>query len=127
MLRLEADFAATDDHLARHLQLNYRVERLNDALQQMVERISLGEVARITVQDEAGLRVVLGQPILQHAQQDVVGYQLAGIHDRLGLQSHRRARRNGGAQHVAGRDMRHTQFRLQPGGLRAFARAGRTK
>lgn len=127
MLGGVADLAAADDHLVRHLQLHHRIQRLAEPGQQVVERVGLGQVARVAVEDEAGLRVGLGEALFQHAEQDVVGNQLAGVHHRLGLEPHRGAGGHRGAQHVAGRDVWNTQRRLQPGRLRTFARAGRTK
>ena len=124
---LEADLAAADDRLVRHVQLDHRIERLAQLRQQLVKRSSLGQIARIAVQDEAVGRIGLRQPLLQHAEQDIVGDQLAGIHHGLGLASHRAAGGHRGAQHVASRDMRYAQRRLQPGRLRTFARAGCTK
>ena len=49
----------------------------------------------------------------------------AGFHDRLGLEADRRARRDRGAQHVAGRELRNAVLLDQPRRLRPFAGARR--
>ena len=57
----------------------------------------------------------------------VVGDQVAGFHDRLGLQAERRAGGDRGTQQVAGGNVRHLQVFLQSRRLRAFARSGRAE
>ena len=56
----------------RDLELDRVVHRLADALQQPVERVGLGQVARITVEDEAAAGVGPREAVLEHAQQDLV-------------------------------------------------------
>src|SRR5690606_9730553 len=68
---------AVDQQLVVDFQLDRGVHRLADALEQRVERGRLGQVAWIAVEDEAIGHVVAGEPVLEHAEQDRVGHQLA--------------------------------------------------
>jgi hypothetical protein len=60
-------------------------ERLTDLGQQMIQCIGLRKVARIAIEDETGFRVRLCQTFFEHAQQKIVGDQLARIHHGFGL------------------------------------------
>src|SRR3546814_14095282 len=48
----------SDQQVHRDLQLHGVVHRLADPAQQRVERVGLGQVARVAVEDEAAFRVV---------------------------------------------------------------------
>ncbi len=69
----------------------------------------------------------LGQAILDQADDDLVGDQLAASHDALDLLAERRARGDGGAQHVAGGELHHPPGLHQTLGLSALARRGRAE
>ena len=115
---------ALDDQVVRHFQLDRDIERLVEAIEQGLEGRALGQVARIAVEDEAALGVWLRNAILEHAEHDLVGDQVSGIHDRLGLEAERRARLDCRTQQVAGRHVWNTQFLLERGRLGAFSRSG---
>src|SRR3546814_2035492 len=83
-------------------------------------RSGLGQVARVAVEDEAAFRVVAREAVLEHAQQDLVGHQVATCHDFLRLPAQRAAGLYLGAQQVAGGDVRHLQMILQARGLRSL-------
>jgi hypothetical protein len=97
------------------------------ARQQLLERARLREIARIAVEHEAGTGIVLAQALFEHAQHDVVGNEVAGFHDRLGLEAERRAGSDGAAQQVAGGNVGNLQMLAEAGRLRALARTGRAE
>src|SRR3546814_1700004 len=88
-LGLGAAGDALDQQVHRDLQLHRVVHRLADPAQQRVERVGLGQVARVAVEDEAAFRVVAREAVLEHAQQDLVGHQVATCHDFLRLPAQR--------------------------------------
>ncbi|KAG1318488.1 hypothetical protein G6F63_015187 [Rhizopus arrhizus] len=94
---------------------------------QAVHRIGLGHIARVAIQDEALGDIGLGQARFQHAQQDVVRHQVAGIHHRLGLLAQLGAGGDFRAQHVTGRNVGDPQLFLQARRLCPLARAGRAQ
>ena len=63
------------------------------------------------------LAAELADPVLDHRDHDVVGNQLAGIHDRLGLLAQRRAGSALRAQHIPGRKLNHAVALFEPLGL----------
>ncbi len=68
--------------------------------QHPVERARLRDRAREAIEDEAVAAVGLDDPLGDDADDDLVGDEPTGVHDSLGLQTDRRFRSNGGAQHV---------------------------
>ena len=107
------------------LQFDRGIERQALAGQHLVERLGLLHGARKAVEDETVLRVGLVDAVIDDADHDLVGDERAGLHHRLGLQPDRRLRLDGGAQHVAGRELRNAVLLGEPRRLRAFAGAGR--
>src|SRR4051795_3419947 len=77
-----------------------------DLVQHRVELLGLGSRSRESVEDEAGLRVVLAQPVANQADHDFVRDELPGAQERLGPATELRALRDRRAQHVARRDVR---------------------
>ena len=114
---------ALDDGAVGHVDLEHVVEV--DAA--VLERIGLGQGAGKAVEQEAGGAIGLGDPLLDQADDDVVAHQRAGVHHLLGREAERRAGLDGGAQHVAGGDLRDAVALADHGRLRAFARAGRSQ
>ena len=90
-----------------------------------VERLGLRDRAREAVEDEALPGVRLLDALGDDADHDVVGDELARLHDGLGLEADRRAGRDGRAQHVAGRELRDAVALDDAGGLRALPRPRR--
>ncbi len=68
-----------------------------------IERLRLIHRAGKTVEDEAARGIRLLDPLGDDADDNVVGDEAAGIHDRLGLEPDRRLRGDRRPQHVAGR------------------------
>ncbi len=114
-----------DQQFLVDFQLDRQVHRLADPVEQHVERVGLSQIARIAVEDETIDGIALLEAIFEHAEHDLVRDQIAGRHDRLGLQSQRRARRHRGAQQLAGGDVRNLQVLAQARRLGALARTGR--
>src|SRR5688572_17651580 len=97
------------------------VERAADLLEQLVERPSLGEVARKPVEDEPLTRVVVGQALADHPDRELVGYEVAARHDLVHL-APERSRVVEGAEHVARRDVRDLAAAGDALGLRPLPR-----
>ena len=103
------------------------VERPTGVRQHRVERLRLLERARKAVEQEAARGIGLGQPLADDADDHVVGHELAGVHVLLRREAELGARLQRGAQHVAGRDVRHAEGGRDALGLRAFAGPRRTE
>ncbi|MNZ40105.1 hypothetical protein D3C78_576100 [compost metagenome] len=71
---------------------------------------SLRDGARETVEQEAIRAVRLGDAVLDQVDDQLVGNQLASVHDRLGFEAQRSAGLDCGAQHVASGDLWNTEF-----------------
>src|SRR3954451_1446259 len=98
-----------------------------DLLQRGVERLGLLVRAWEAVEEEAVLGVGLGEPVEDHADDDLVGDQVAAVHVLLGLLAEVRAVLDGLAQHVARGDVGEREVLLEALGLGALARAGRAE
>ena len=77
------------------------------------------------VENEAVLGVRLVNAGIDDADDDIVGDQLARLHDRLCLKSDLRARGDGGAEHVTCRELGDVVFLHEPRGLGTFSGPGR--
>src|SRR6056297_4357093 len=88
------------------LHLYDRVEGLAVPGQKIAERVGLGQRAGKSVEDDAVAGVAL-EFFLDQADDDLVGDQLAGIHDRRDLVAHFRPRRARLPKHVACRELDH--------------------
>ena len=64
---------------------------------------------------------------VDHPDDEVVGNEPAGVHDRLGLAAERGVASNLVAQHVPGRDMRDAEAHRDARRLGALAAAGRSE
>ncbi|MCY1178554.1 hypothetical protein D9M73_189080 [compost metagenome] len=71
---------------------------------------SLRNGAWETVEQETVGTVRLGDAVLDQVDDQLVGNQLASVHDRLGFQAQRGAGLDSGAQHVASGDLRNGEF-----------------
>jgi hypothetical protein len=104
------------------VEVDDRVEGLAEVLQQTCERLGLGDGARKAVEDEAP---GAAQPLGHHPDDDIVGHQRALVHVTLGLEPKCCPRRQGLAEHVAGRQVEGTPLPREIARLRALARPGR--
>ena len=93
----------------------------------LLHRIGLGNGAGKAVEQVALGAVRLLQALGDQPDDDVVGHEAAGFHDLLRLQAERRAGLDGGAQHVAGGDLRDAEFFGDEAGLGTFAGTGRAQ
>ena len=85
---------------------------------------SLRQRAREAVEQETVFAVILSNALFHHADDDVVTHQAARVHNLFGFQAQRRAGFDGGAQHIAGGNLRNTESGGNKLRLRAFARTG---
>src|SRR5699024_4186233 len=115
------------DDVLRHVELHDAVQIQAKALQDALELVGLGNGARETVEEETGLRVVLLQTRLDHADGHVVGHQVAGVHVGLGLEAQRRALADVRAEQIAGGNVGDAELLGENGGLGALAGTGGTK
>ena len=81
----------------------------------------LRQCARETVKQETVGAIGLGNAFFHQADDDVVTHQAALVHDFFGFQTQFRAGFNGGAQHIAGGNLRDIEFARDELRLRAFA------
>ena len=88
------------------------------------EGLGLADGAGHPVQNEAALAVRLPDALFHHADDHIIGDQLARVHIALGLQTHRSSLLNGGTEHVAGGDSGDSQLCAEDLRLGAFSRAG---
>src|SRR5580704_6072069 len=113
------------DHLVVvHHELEHQVQPGVPLGQHLLQRLGLGHVPREPVEQEAALRVVLLQPVGNHRDRDLVGHQVAAVHEGLG-----RAAEFGAGAHVVPedltcRDRRDRQVGGYELGLRPLARTG---
>ena len=102
---------ASDHALHQQIEIDHELQHDIDGLaqleQQFVECLGLIDVAREAVEDEAVVGVGPGDAFTDHADHDVVGYQLAGVHHGLGLTAQRGLRGDSGTQQVTGGDLWH--------------------
>ncbi len=104
-----------------------RIQRLADLPQHRIERRGLIDGARKTVEDEAAPRVGFRKALPDHAEHDVVFDQQASIHGLLCLQPERSSVGDGGAQQIAGGDLRNAVPLDQTLRLSALTGAGRAQ
>src|SRR3954453_4229563 len=98
-----------------------------DLPQRLVERLGLLVGAREAVEEEAVLGVRLGEPVEDHADDDLVGDEVAAVHVLLGLLAEVRLLLDRLAQHVPRRDVREREVLLEALRLGALSRAGRAE
>jgi hypothetical protein len=111
---------ALEHLLGRHLEIHDQVEGCG--VQRVVEHLCLGEGSGAAVEDESpGAHVGFGEPALDHLHHQVVGHQLALVHEGLHPPPQRCAALDFGTQHVAGRHVRHHVVVREPQALRALA------
>src|SRR6185295_10660149 len=114
---------ALDDLGIVHVDLDHVVEHYAGAL----HRVRLGNRAGEPVEQKASRCIRLPDALFYQTDDDVVGYQRAGIHEFFCLQAKWRACLDGGTQHVAGGNLRNAELSGDEGGLRAFAGARRAQ
>ena len=112
---------ALDDDVLGHVEVDHGVDRV--AARDVLELAGLGHGPGEAVEDVARLRVGLAEPLLDDAEHDLVGHQLAAVHDGLGPLPELGTGPHRGAQHVTGRDVGYVVAHRQPLGLGALAGA----
>src|SRR5687767_7651125 len=91
--------------------------------EETLELLGLDPGAGEAVEDEPDVDdVLLRQPFGHDPDDDVVGDQLAALHELLGFEAERGAGGGGRPEHVTGRDVGHAVVRCHPDSLSAFAR-----
>ena len=95
--------------------------------QGLAQSVGLDGIAGEAVEQEAFAGVLLADALADHAEDHLVGDQLAGVHVLLRLLAQLRALGYLGAQHVARGDVGQGEIRLQALGLSALAGAGGTQ
>src|SRR3954449_5998774 len=105
-------------------ELQDDVERCAAVEQQVVERLRLRDVAGEAVEQEALAGVVLLEPGDDHPDRDLVGHEIAGVHELLGLLAELRALADVRAEDVTGRDLRDPEVGGDELGLRPLSRSG---
>ena len=90
-------------HLVGHIQVDRPVHRVRR--QQREQAVGLGLSAREAVEQETRSGIRFGEPLSDDAQDQLVADQVASVHHCLGLPAQLGARSDGGAQHVACRDV----------------------
>src|SRR6266851_4294016 len=93
--------------------------------QHRVERLRLRHIARKAVENEPVPAIRLDDAAVDHLDDDIVGDELAGIHDGLDAPSELGVGIGGGAQHVAGGELDDAVGLLDPLRLCALPRAWR--
>ena len=114
---------ALHDGLERHVDFKHVIEF--DA--RLLHGLGLRNGAGKAVEQKAGRTVGLGNALFDQVDDEIVADQLARFHHGLGLLPQGRAGLDGGAQHVARRNLRDIEFARDELRLRAFARAGRAQ
>jgi hypothetical protein len=98
---------APQQDLRSDLHQHDRIERYAEGRELGREAIGLGDGAREAIEDEAAGGVGPCQTLADDAQHDVVGDQLAGVHDDFRRAAECRACGHGLTQQVTGRHLRH--------------------
>src|SRR5262249_559866 len=107
-----------------HQQVQEQVQAGVAGQEQLLERLGLRDVAGKPVEQEAGGVVVVGQPVGDHRDGDLVGDKVATLHVRLGPAAQGGATADVVAEDVTCRDLRDRQVRREELGLCPLARTG---
>ena len=92
-------------------------------VQQTIEALSLCQRAREPIEHETPRPcIVLVEPLPDHLENDLVGDELAGIHEAAGLETEWCTGLHSRSQHVAGGNMGDHVMVRQPHALRPFTR-----
>src|SRR5499427_10517234 len=114
---------ALDDRGIWDVDLEYIV----DGYSRILQGVRMRQGARKAVEQVAPGAIRLFQPFFDLADDDVVGYERAGIHHLFRGHAKRRPSLDRSAQHVARRDLWNTVRLPNIVGLRSFAGAGRAE
>ena len=93
----------------------------------VLHRLGLDDRARKAVEEKAVRAVGLRDPLADEAEDDLVADERARVHHLLRRLAERSAGLDGGAQHVAGRDLRDREALADERCLRALAGARRSQ
>ena len=112
-----------NDQLVRYVEL----ENVVHVDARFFHGVSLRNGAREAVQQETVTAVFLRNALFNQRDNQLVGYQLACVHDVFRLFTQLGARFYSGAQHVTGGDLRNTVFLHDELSLSSFTRARSAK
>ena len=99
---------ATQQDFFIHLQLNHAVEIKPISQKDVIERNGLGNGARKSVEYESILTIRPKNALSDYGNHKLVWYKLTTFHYRLGFSPDRSFCRHGGAQHIAGGQLRNS-------------------
>lgn len=116
---------ASYQQLVGHFEIQHPVDLLAFSRQHGIQLGRLGDGAGEAVQDEADSALRRPDGLPNQADDNVVRDQGARVHRRFRLQAQGAAGGDGGAQHVARRQVAQAVLLLDDGGLGALAAAGR--
>src|SRR3954453_14215785 len=114
---------AADDLLVGHVDEQDRGQLAPDLLQRLGQGVGLGDLPREAVEQEAVLGLGAVQGLQDHADDEPVGDEVARVHVLLGLPAELGALGDGGAQDVAGGEVREAEVVREALGLGALAGA----
>ena len=126
------EFALSDAQLviargygfASWAKLKHKIEPHTPVGQHLLQRLGLRHVPGEPVEQEPRPGVVLSQPALDHGNRDLVRYQVAAVHEGLGLAAKFGAGAHVVTEDVACRNFRYRQVGGNELGLCPLARAG---
>src|SRR3989338_1561466 len=118
----EAAAQALEELVLRDREVDHEVDAREGC-----QSFGLRERAGEAVEDEALAAIVPGDALLEDAEREVVGDQVARVDEGLHLAAERAPRGHGGAEEVARADGRDAESCGEPRGLRALARALRAE
>ena len=102
--------------VTRHVEIDGQVERV--AHDHPVELLGLVQGPRKPVEDESvAERAARREALLDHADHDLVGHELAAVHEALRLEAERGSLRRLGAEDLARREMGHPVVVAETRGL----------
>ena len=114
---------AVDDQFVRHVEFQHVI----NGNTRFFHGVSLRNGAREAVQQETVTAIFLGDTLFHQRDDQLIGHQLAGVHNVFRLLTELRAGFYRRAQHIAGGDLRNTVFLHDELSLSSFTRARSAK
>ena len=114
---------AVDDQFVRHVEFQHVI----NGNARLFHGVSLRNGPREAVQQEAVTAIFLGDTLFHQRDDQLIGHQLASVHNVFRLLTELRAGFYRRAQHIAGGDLRNTVFLHDELSLSSFTRARSAK